>query len=177
MSELSIQDFLPLVQMPSRYLGSEVNSIQKKWETTRLHVSLAFPDLYEIATSHFGIQILYSILNKQESILAERVFAPAVDMEAQLRQNKEALRSLESQVPLHRFDIVGFSLLYELNYTNMVNMLDLGGIPLLAQERDESHPLVIAGGPCMCNPEPVADFFDAIVVGDGESVILQMTEA
>ncbi|BBO76768.1 B12-binding protein [Desulfosarcina widdelii] len=177
MSELTIQDFLPLVQMPSRYLGGEVNSIHKKWEKTRLHVSLAFPDLYEIATSHFGIQILYSILNKQESILAERVFAPAVDMEAHLRKNKEALSSLESRVPLHRFDIVGFSLLYELNYTNMVNMLDLGGIPFLAKERDESHPLVIAGGPCMCNPEPVADFFDAIVVGDGEPVILQMTEA
>lgn len=177
MSDLSIQDFLPLVQMPSRYLGGEVNSIHKKWETTRLRVCLAFPDLYEIATSHFGIQILYSILNKQESILAERVFAPAMDMEEQLRKNKKELCSLESQAPLHRFDIVGFSLLYELNYTNMVNMLDLGGIPILASERDESHPLVIAGGPCMCNPEPVANFFDAIVVGDGEAVILQMTEA
>ncbi|WP_319522734.1 TIGR03960 family B12-binding radical SAM protein [uncultured Desulfosarcina sp.] len=177
MSELSIQDILPLVQMPSRYLGGEVNSIRKKWDATRLHIALAFPDLYEIATSHFGIQILYSILNKQESILAERVFAPAADMEDQLRQNQKALVSLESQTPLHRFDIIGFSLLYELNYTNMVNMLDLGGIPLQAKERDESHPLVIAGGPCMCNPEPVAPFFDAIVVGDGEAVILQMTEA
>jgi len=177
MSQLSIQDVLPLVQMPSRYLGGEVNSIQKKWDTTQLHMALAFPDLYEIASSHFGIQILYSILNNQESILAERVFAPAVDMEAQLRKNKIALGSLESQTPLHRFDIIGFSLLYELNYTNMVNMLDLGGIPFLAEEREESHPLIIAGGPCMCNPEPVADFFDAIVVGDGEAVILQMTEA
>ena len=177
MSELSIQDILPLVQMPSRYLGGEVNSIRKKWDATRLHIALAFPDLYEIATSHFGIQILYSILNQQESILAERVFAPAADMEEQLRQNHKALGSLESRTPLHRFDIVGFSLLYELNYTNMVNMLDLGGIPLQAKERDESHPLVIAGGPCMCNPEPVAPFFDAIVVGDGEAVILQMTEA
>ena len=177
MSDLSIQDILPLVQMPSRYLGGEVNSIHKKWETTRLHVALAFPDLYEIATSHFGIQILYSILNKQESILAERVFAPAVDMEDLLRQKSKTLGSLESQTPLHRFDIVGFSLLYELNYTNMLNMLDIGGIPLLAEERDENHPLIIAGGPCMCNPEPVAAFFDAIVVGDGEAVILKMTEA
>jgi radical SAM family uncharacterized protein/radical SAM-linked protein len=177
MSDLSIQDILPLVQMPSRYLGGEVNSIHKKWEKTRLHVALAFPDLYEIATSHFGIQILYSILNKQESILAERVFAPAVDMEDLLRQKSKTLGSLESQTPLHRFDIVGFSLLYELNYTNMLNMLDIGGIPLLAEERDENHPLIIAGGPCMCNPEPVAAFFDAIVVGDGEAVILKMTEA
>jgi radical SAM family uncharacterized protein len=177
MSEISIQDVLPWVQMPSRYLGGEVNSVHKKWDTTRLHVALAFPDLYEIATSHFGIQILYSILNNQESILAERVFAPAVDMEDQLRQNKIDLGSLESQTPLHRFDIVGFSLLYELNYTNMVNMLDLGRIPILAEEREERHPLVIAGGPCMCNPEPVADFFDAIVVGDGEAVILQMSDA
>ena len=177
MSATSLQDILPLVQMPSRYLGTEVNRIQKPWEPHQLHVAMAFPDLYEIATSHFGIQILYSLLNEQEDILAERVFAPAVDMERLLRKNRQPLVSLESKVPLHRFDIVGFSLLYELNYTNMVNMLDLGKIPLRAKERQASDPFVIAGGPCTCNPEPVAAFFDAIVVGDGEAVILEIAAA
>lgn len=177
MSETSIQDILASVQMPSRYLGNEINRVVKAWDKTRLHVALAFPDLYEIATSHFGIQILYGMLNAQEDILAERVFAPAVDMEAQLRQNRLPLSSLESATALHKFDIIGFSLLYELNYTNMVNMLDLGGVSFFAGQRKEKDPFVIAGGPCTCNPEPVADFFDAIVVGDGEAVILQMTDA
>ncbi len=177
MRETSIQDLLPLVQMPSRYLGSEINRIKKPWEKTQVHVALAFPDLYEIATSHFGIQILYGMLNAREEILAERVFAPAVDMEAQLRKNKLPLCSLESETPLKNFDILGFSLLYELNYTNMVNMLDLSGIAFFAEERGKKDPFVIGGGPCTCNPEPVADFFDAIVVGDGEAVILQMTDA
>ena len=176
MRETSIQDILPLVQIPSRYLGCEINQIKKSWEKTNLHVALAFPDLYEIGTSHFGIQILYGMLNAQEDILAERVFAPAPDMEEQLRKNQKALCSLESQTPVEQFDILGFSLLYELNYTNMVNMLDLGGIGLFADQRGEEDPFVIAGGPCTCNPEPVADFFDAIVVGDGEAVILQMTD-
>ncbi|WP_372682399.1 TIGR03960 family B12-binding radical SAM protein [Desulfosarcina sp.] len=177
MSETSIQDILPLVQMPSRYLGSETNRIKKPWKKTQLHVALAFPDLYEIATSHFGIQILYGMLNGRNEILAERVFAPAVDMEAQLRKNKLPLCSLESETPLKNFDILGFSLLYELNYTNMVNMLDLAGIAFFAEERSKTDPFVIGGGPCTCNPEPVADFFDALVVGDGEAVILQMTDA
>ena len=177
MSETSVQDILPLVQMPSRYLGSEINHIKKSWDKTQLHIALAFPDLYEIATSHFGIQILYGMLNAREEILAERVFAPAVDMEEQLRKNRIPLCSLESETPLNKFDIIGFSLLYELNYTNMVNMLDLSGVGLFAERRSEVEPFVIAGGPCTCNPEPVADFFDAIVVGDGEAVILQMTDA
>ena len=177
MSAPSLQDILPLVQMPSRYLGTETNHIKKPWEKSQVHVALAFPDLYEIATSHFGIQILYTILNQQEDILAERVFAPAVDMERLLREKKQPLCSLESGMPLNRFDIVGFSLLYELNYTNMVNMLDLGGVPLLAENRHASDPFIIAGGPCTCNPEPVAAFFDAIVVGDGEGVILEITAA
>jgi radical SAM family uncharacterized protein/radical SAM-linked protein len=177
MCETSIQDLLPLVQMPSRYLGCEVNRIKKSWPRTQLHVALAFPDLYEIATSHFGIQILYGMLNAQEDILAERVFAPAADMEAQLRKNAIRLSSLESETPLGKFDLIGFSLLYELNYTNVINMLDLAGITLLADQRTDEEPFIIAGGPCTCNPEPVADFFDAIVVGDGEAVILRLTDA
>ncbi|MFO7715368.1 TIGR03960 family B12-binding radical SAM protein [Desulfosarcina sp.] len=177
MSQTTIQDLLPLVQMPSRYLGCEANCIKKSWEGAYLHVALAFPDLYEIATSHFGIQILYAMLNAQDDILAERVFAPAADMEAQLRKNAVRLSSLESETPLGKFDIIGFSLLYELNYTNVINMLDLGGIALHADQRSVEDPFVIAGGPCTCNPEPVALFFDAIVVGDGEAVILQLTDA
>jgi radical SAM family uncharacterized protein/radical SAM-linked protein len=177
MSKKTIQDILPLVQMPSRYLGCETNQIKKSWDETQLHVALAFPDLYEIGTSHFGIQIIYGMLNDREDILAERVFSPAVDMEAQLRKNNIPLSTLESATPLNKFDIVGFSLLYELNYTNMINMLDLAGIPFFAETRTEKDPFVIAGGPCTCNPEPVADFFDAIVVGDGEAVILQLTDA
>ena len=177
MSKMTIQDILALVQKPSRYLGFEVNRITKPWGDVDLHVALAFPDLYEIATSHFGIQILYSLLNAENDILAERVFAPAMDMEALLREKKLPLCSLESKVPLKQFDIIGFSLLYELNYTNMVNMLDLSEIPFFSHMRSHADPFIIGGGPCMCNPEPVADFFDAIVVGDGEAVILQMTDA
>jgi radical SAM family uncharacterized protein/radical SAM-linked protein len=177
MTNYSLDDILPLVERPSRYLGSEINSIKKDAASTKLRIALAFPDLYEIGTSHFGLHILYHILNSQADIAAERVFAPAVDMEARLREAEQPLFSLESQAPLNYFDIVGFSLLYELNYTNILTMLDLAGIPYLAADRNDAYPLIIAGGPCTCNPEPVADFFDAIVIGDGENVILQMALA
>lgn len=174
MSNKTIQEILPLIQLPSRYLGNEINSIKKKWNSVEIRFALAFPDLYEIASSHFGIQILYNILNKKNNILAERVFAPAMDMELHLRENDIPLFSLESKKPIKEFDIIGFSLLYELNYTNMINMLDLSKIPLFSKKRTETDPIVIAGGPCTCNPEPIADFFDAIVVGDGEYVLLEM---
>jgi radical SAM family uncharacterized protein/radical SAM-linked protein len=167
-------NFLSKIEKPSRYLGSEINSIHKDLDRVKLHVALAFPDLYEIGTSHFGLQILYHILNSRDEIAAERVFAPALDLEAHLRQTGSPLLSLESKTPLQRFDIVGFSLLYELNYTNVLTMLELGGIPWLSAERDSRHPLVIAGGPCTCNPEPMAEFFDAMIVGDGEDVVLEI---
>jgi radical SAM family uncharacterized protein/radical SAM-linked protein len=173
----TIQDILPLVEKPSRYLGTEVNRIKKDPGNIKLSIALAFPDLYEIGTSHFGLQILYYILNRHEEISAERVFTPNVDMEARLRSSDIPVMSLESHKPLHRFDIIGFSLLYELNFTNMLTMLDLANIPFYARERDGDHPLIIAGGPCTGNPEPVADFFDAMVVGDGESVIVKMAKA
>ncbi len=168
---------LTTVEKPSRYLGSEVNAIRKDPGRVKMRMALAFPDLYEIGTSHFGLQILYHILNRRPDIAAERVFAPALDMEAHLRRTGKPLFSLESHTPLNRFDIIGFSLLYELNYTNMLTMLELAGIPWRAAERDRRHPLVIAGGPCTCNPEPVAEFFDAMVVGDGESVVLELADA
>ncbi len=172
----SIQDILPLVDHPSRYLGTEVNTQPKDLAGTRLKIALAFPDLYEIGTSHFGMQILYHILNRRPEIAAERVFAPAEDMEAMLRASDLPLVSLESRYPLNLFDIIGFSLLYELNYTNMLNILDLAGIPLRASQRAESDPVIIAGGPCVSNPEPVAAFFDAIVIGEGEQVIQEITD-
>lgn len=177
MSITTIQDILPLIEQPSRYLGSEINTIKKDHSKVKLRFALAFPDLYEIGTSHFGLQILYHILNLHHEIAAERVFAPGTDMEAHLKSSGIPIMSLESHKPLDQFDIIGFSLLYELNYTNILTMLELANIPLFARQRGVSHPFVIAGGPCTCNPEPVADFFDAIVVGDGENVIIKMSYA
>jgi len=174
MSFRTIQDILPLVEQPSRYLGSEINAIKKDPNKVKLRIVLAFPDMYEIGTSHFGIQILYHILNRHKKIAAERVFAPGLDMAAHLKSADVPIASLESQRPLDRFDIIGFSLLYELNYTNMLSILELAKIPFLARERNLSYPLIIAGGPCVSNPEPVADVFDAMVVGDGENVVLEM---
>ncbi|RJP86733.1 MAG: TIGR03960 family B12-binding radical SAM protein [Desulfobacteraceae bacterium] len=172
-----IRDILPLVEKPSRYLGDEINSVKKDADAVKLRVALAFPDVYEIGMSHFGLQILYHILNSHDGIAAERVYAPGLDLAAHLTSASVPLSSLETETPLSAFDIIGFSLLYEMNYTNVLMMLDLAGIPFYSSERDASQPLVIAGGPCTVNPEPVADFFDAMVVGDGETVIVEMTAA
>jgi radical SAM family uncharacterized protein/radical SAM-linked protein len=177
MLKKSVQDLLSFVEQPSQYLGNETHSVHKDHRDVELKMALAFPDLYQIGTSHFGMQILYHILNEKKNICAERVFAPGSDMESLLRTSGIPLTTLESRTPLGKMDIIGFSLLYELNYTNILTMLDLGGIPFFSKEREASFPLVIAGGPCMCNPEPVADFFDAVVVGDGEEVIQKMTDA
>jgi radical SAM family uncharacterized protein/radical SAM-linked protein len=175
MSITTIQDILPLIEQPSRYLGSEINTVKKDQNRVKLSFALVFPDLYEIGTSHFGIQILYNILNSHPEIAAERVFAPALDMEAYLRSSGTPIPSLESKKPLDQFDIIGFSLLYELNFTNILTVLELANIPFFSRQRNNSYPLIIAGGPCTCNPEPMADFFDAMVVGDGENVIMKMS--
>jgi radical SAM family uncharacterized protein/radical SAM-linked protein len=177
MQTKTIEDILPLVEKPSRYLGGETNQIKKDLDRVKLRFALAFPDLYEIGTSHFGMQILYHILNAHPDIAAERVFAPATDMDHHLRSSGLRLFSLESHLPLECFDIIGFSLLYELNYTNILTILELSGIPFYAAQRDSDFPLIIAGGPCTSNPEPVADFFDAIVIGDGENVILKLAQS
>ncbi len=169
-----MQDILPLVEQPSIYLGSEINTIKKEHAGHKFKIALAFPDLYELGTSHFGIQILYHIINKQPDCIAERVFAPRNDMADYLKKYEIELASLETDTPLKKFDIIGFSLLYELNYTNILLMLDLAGIPFRSAQRDPSFPFIIAGGPCTCNPEPVAHFFDAMVIGDGENVIIEM---
>jgi radical SAM family uncharacterized protein/radical SAM-linked protein len=171
-----ITGLLPFVSRPSRYLGSEVNSFHKDPKKVRLKFALAFPDAYEVGMSHIGLQILYSILNSRDDAACERVFAPWIDMEAILRDKGISLVSLESGLPLRNFDIIGFSLQYELSFTNVLNMLELSSIPLLADERDERDPIVIAGGPCTVNPEPMAAFFDAILIGEGEEAILEIAD-
>src|SRR4030066_1427483 len=171
-----LKEFLSLVSKPVRYLGQEVHSIRKDPAEVKLKFCLAFPDVYEVGMSHLGIQILYHILNSKKEIACERVFAPWGDMEKVLRNKKIPLSSLESSTPLNQFDIVGFSLQYELCYTNALNMLDLSNIPLFSKDRDERFPLIIAGGPLTFNPAPVADFFDALVIGDGEGVALEICD-
>ncbi len=168
MDKKNFQEILPLVEMPSRYLGTEINTVRKDLDQVDLKFALAFPDLYEIGTSYFGGQILYHVLNRIPDIAAERVFTPAPDMAGLMGKNGIPLLTLESGTPVAAFDILGISLLYELNFTNILLMLDLAGIPFYADERDTTYPLVVGGGPCAFNPEGVADFFDVILVGDGE---------
>lgn len=172
-------EFNPLlgkVTRPGRYTGGEWNQIVKDWDSTRLHFALIYPDAYEIGMSNMALPILYEILNNQPGVLAERAFAPWPDMEEALRSSGRCLFSLESKHALKDFDVLGFSLGYELTYTNVLNILDAGGVPPRSADRTDSHPLVIAGGSCTLNPEPMADFFDLFVVGDGEEVILQLVE-
>ncbi len=170
----SLDSILYDVSKPARYTGGEWNSIVKPWDKTPIRVALSFPDVYEIGMSNMAVPILYDLLNRAPDILAERVYAPWPDMEAAMRKAGIALFSLETKHPVKDFDIVGFSLGYELTYTNVLNMLDLAGMPVLSEERDESYPLVIAGGTCALNPEPMADFIDAFVIGDGEEIILEL---
>jgi radical SAM family uncharacterized protein/radical SAM-linked protein len=156
------------IERPSRYIGAELNSAKKDKSKIETFVALAFPDVYEVGMSHVGLKILYNILNKEEWLAAERVFCPWLDLEEKLRQSREPLVSLETGKPLGDFDIVGFSLQHELCFTNVLTMMELGRIPLLRSERTGRDPLVIGGGPSCFNPEPVADFFDLFLVGDGE---------
>jgi radical SAM family uncharacterized protein len=172
----TLESILPRVIKPARYTGGEWNSVVKDWETTPIKVALAYPDVYEVGMSNLALTILYDLLNQQEDVLCERVYTPWMDMEQALRAAGLPLYNLETRHPLHEFDIVGFTLPYELNYTNVLTMLDLGGIPLLADERDESHPLILGGGSGTYNPEPLAPFFDLFVVGEGEEVTLELLD-
>src|SRR5262252_7051385 len=149
-------DFLTSVQKPSRYVGGEYQEARKEPGAVRARVCLAFPDVYEIGMSHLGTKILYSVLNKTDGIACERAFAPWLDCEAELRRRGLPVLTLESAAPLRAFDVGGFSLQYELTYTNLLAMLDLSGIPLRAADRGIGDPIVIAGGPCAFNPEPLA---------------------
>lgn len=168
----AIERILPRVQKPTRYIGGEWNSVVKDPTQVDVRIALAFPDTYELGMSHLGLRILYSLLNSRPDIWAERVFCPWIDMEAELKESHIPLTTLESETPLRQFDVIGFSLQYELNYTNILTMLHLGGVPLLASDRGENEPLIIGGGSMAFNPEPLADFFDCILVGDGEELIL-----
>ncbi|HYP27867.1 MAG TPA: TIGR03960 family B12-binding radical SAM protein [Blastocatellia bacterium] len=170
----ALDSLLPTVEKPARYVGGEWNAIHKDGAKVDTRIALCFPDTYEIGMSHLGLKILYSLLNKVENWAAERVYAPWPDMEARLRQHGIPLLSLESYTPLSEFDVVGFSLQYELTYTNLLTMLDLGGIPLRTRDRSLDDPLVIAGGPTVYSSEPIADFVDVIVVGDGEEAFPQL---
>ncbi|HYA48915.1 MAG TPA: TIGR03960 family B12-binding radical SAM protein, partial [Burkholderiales bacterium] len=168
MSEAALKRILSRVEKPARYVGGEWNEVRKDPAAAEVKVALAFPDVHEIGMSYLGQKILYGLLNEDPAVLAERVFAPWPDLEQELRRAGIPLASLENGIPLHAFDVVGFSLLYELNYSNILTVLDLGGIPLRSAERDGRHPLVIAGGPAAFNPEPVAEVFDLFLLGDGE---------
>jgi radical SAM family uncharacterized protein/radical SAM-linked protein len=163
--------FVHLVQKPARYIGGEFGARVKDWAAVDARVCLAFPDVYDIGMSHLGFKILYKILNDHPHALAERAYAPWIDMEAQLRARGVPLVSCETARPLRDFDVVGFSLQFELTYTNVLAMLDLGGIPLRTEDRREDDPLVVAGGPTATHPEPLAPFLDALVIGDGEELI------
>jgi radical SAM family uncharacterized protein len=175
-----IEDFLERtlikIQKPARYTGGEINQVVKDWQSVRTRVALVFPDLYDLGMSNLGWAILYDLLNQRSDVLAERAFAPWSDMEAAMRQAGIPLYSLESKHPLAAFDILGFSLPYETLYTNLLNLIDLAGIPLFSAGRDERHPLVIAGGHATYNPEPVHAFVDAFVIGEGEEVIQEIVE-
>ena len=165
---------LSRVEKPARYIGNEWNMERK--EAFDFRFALCFPDVYEIGMSHLGSRILYRVLNDMDGVYCERCYAPWTDMEQALRELKEPLFTLETKSPLKDFDIVGFSLLYEMCYTNVLTMLDLSGIPFLAAERDESWPLIVAGGPCTVNPEPIAEIMDVILLGDGEELEPELVE-
>ena len=174
--ELTI-DILSSVQKPARYTGGEFGSIIKPAEETEVTIALAFPDVYEVGMSYLGFKILYHLLNKEAGVQAERVYAPWIDMEAKMRERNIPLRTLETEKTLAECDIVGFTLQYELSYTNILNMLELGGVPVLAAERGEEDPFVIVGGPCVYNPEPLADFFDFAIIGEGEEVMIELMDS
>jgi radical SAM family uncharacterized protein len=170
-TEIDISRLLERVRKPASYLGREINAVFKKLGDVKVHLGLAFPDLYEVGMSHLGLKILYALVNKEPDFYAERIFAPARDMEDILRKEKIPLFSLESRTPLKNFDLIGFTLQYELSYTTILNMLDLGGIPLHSDQRKGGDPFVIGGGPGALNPEPLAPFFDFFVIGDGEEIL------
>ena len=176
MDQKEFERLLLTVQKPGRYSGGEINSVIKDKEKIDVRFAFCFPDTYEIGMSHLGMKILYSQFNEREDIWCERVFAPWTDFEEIMREHNIPLFALESRDPIKSFDFIGFTLQYEMCYTNVLNMLDLAGVPLKACDRDDSHPLVVAGGPCVCNAEPLADFIDIFFLGEGEEVDLELID-
>jgi len=172
----NVEKILQYVQKPARYAGGELNSVQKDLKNVSLRYAFCFPDLYEIGMSHLGMKILYSLVNSKEDYWCERVFAPDTDMEEQMRKNNVPLFALESGDYIKDFDIIGFTLMYELSYTNVLNMLDLAGIPLKSSDRTDLAPIICCGGPCACNPEPITDFVDIVFLGDGEESTIEVLD-
>ncbi len=174
--KFKLQSILPHVQKPGRYTGGELNQVVKDWTAISTKFALIFPDIYDIGMSNLGLAILYELINQRPDVLAERAYTPWIDMEALMRQENLPLFSLETMHPLSQFDIIGFTLPYETLYTNVLNILDLSGIPLFSSQRNSSHPLVIAGGNAAYNPEPMYAFMDAFVIGEGEEVIHEIID-
>ena len=173
---MKLPQILPDVTKPARYTNGELNACRKNWDEVQVKMVLAFPDLYEIGMGNLGFKILYHIINQRTDCLAERAYMPWIDMQKKMEEESLMLTALESGQPLSNFDIIGFTLQYELSYSNIVKMLDLANIPRFSRERQEAAPLVIAGGPLAFNPEPIADFLDCIVLGDGEEVIHEVLD-
>ncbi len=174
---MKLNKILKEVQKPARYVGAEYNSVHKDLQDVYIRFAFCFPDVYEVGMSHLGIKILYHLLNEQKDIYCERVFAPWTDMEEKMRENDIPLFSIETKSPLKEFDVVGFTLQYEMSYSNIINMLDLSGISPLREERSEDDPFVYAGGPCAYNPEPLADFMDFFMIGESEEQIIEVMDA
>jgi radical SAM superfamily enzyme YgiQ (UPF0313 family) len=172
--ERTLDRVLLSVEKPGRYVGGEYNSVIKDWATVPFRIAMAFPDIYDLGMSNLGLMMLYGVINRQPDMLAERVYNPWVDMEAVMRREGIPLYSLESRHAVRDFDILAITLPYEQLYTNVLTLLDLAGMPLRAAERDESYPLVIAGGHAAYNPEPMADFIDLFVIGEGEEAIVEV---
>lgn len=169
-----IEKLLLNVKTPSRYIGGELNSVVKDKNKVDMRFAFCFPDTYEIGMSHLGMKILYSLTNERENFWCERVFAPDIDFEKLMRENDIPLYGLESLEPIKDFDFIGFTIQYEMSYTNILNMLDLAGVPVKSKDRTELSPIVLGGGPCVCNPEPIAEFFDMFILGEGEEVNLEV---
>lgn len=177
MKKLALSDEILLsIEKPARYIGNEVNAVVKDRDSVSVRFAMCFPDVYEIGMSHLGIQILYDMLNQREDIWCERVYSPWVDLDKILREKKIPLFALESQDPIKEFDFLGITIQYEMCYTNILQVLDLSQIPLLASQRGEDSPIVIGGGPCTYNPEPLADFFDLFYIGEGETVYFRLID-
>ena len=163
------EDILLSIEKPARYIGNEVNSVMKDKNKTDVRFAMCFPDVYEIGMSHLGIQILYSMFNAFDDVWCERVYSPWTDLHKIMKERNIPLFALESQDPIKDFDFLGITLQYEMCYTNILQILDLSHIPMHASDRNETHPIVIGGGPCAYNPEPLADFFDLFYIGEGET--------
>ena len=169
MRKLALNDEILLnIEKPARYIGGEVNSVMKAKDEVDIRFAMCFPDVYEIGMSHLGIQILYDMFNRREDVWCERVYSPWLDLDKIMREKEIPLFALESQDPIKDFDFLGITIQYEMCYTNILQVLDLSQIPLKASERTEEHPIVIGGGPCTYNPEPLAEFFDLFYIGEGE---------